>query len=217
MSGILDILNSDLGKTLVSGVAAQTNQPQGKTQEVLSMALPVLMTAMKRNASTPEGAQGLLSAITNQHDGSILSNLSGLFSGGVDESVTADGGKILGHVLGSKQSNVEQAISLKSGIDASSVAQILKVAAPILMGMLGNQAKQQNVNSPGGLDGLLGGLLGGSSNNNNINNDQSFLESILDANKDGSIIDDVAGMIMGGDNKKGGLGGIIGGLFGGKS
>ena len=213
MSGILDILNSDLGKSLVSGVAAQTNQPQGKIQEVLTMALPVLMTAMKRNASTPEGAQGLLSAITNQHDGSILSNLSGLFGGGVDESVTNDGSKILGHVLGNKQGNVEQAIGLKTGIDAGSVAQILKVAAPILMGMLGNQAKQQNVNSPGGLDGLLGGLLGSGSKKN----EQSFLESILDANKDGSIIDDVAGMILGGDKKKGGLGGIIGGLFGGKN
>lgn len=214
MSGILDILNSDLGKSMVSGVAAQTNQPQGKTQEVLTMALPVLMTAMKRNASSPEGAQGLLSAITSQHDGSILNNLSGLFGGGgVDANVISDGSKILGHVLGNKQSNVENAISAKSGIDASSVAQILKVAAPLVMGMLGSQAKQQNVNSPSGLDGLLGGLLGGSSKKN----EQSFLESILDANGDGSIIDDVAGMVLGGNKTKGGLGGLIGGLFGGKS
>lgn len=214
MSGILDILNSDLGKSLVSGVATQTNQSQGKTQEVLSMALPVLMTAMKRNASTPDGAQGLLSALTSKHDGSILDNLGGLFgSGGVDSNVISDGSKILGHVLGNKQGNVENAISAKSGVDAGSVAQILKVAAPILMGMLGNQAKQKNVNTPSGLDGLLGGLLGGSS----TKNEQSFLESILDANKDGSVIDDVAGMLLGGDKKKGGLGGLIGGLFGGKN
>ncbi len=208
----MDILNSDLGKSLVSGVSAQTNQPQGKTQEVLSMALPVLMTAMKRNASTPEGAQGLLSALTDKHDGSILSNLGGLFSGGVDDNVMTDGSKILGHVLGDKQNNVENAISLKTGVNTSSVAQIIKVAAPILMGLLGNQAKQQNVSSPGGLEDLLGGLLGGSSQNN----EQSFLESILDANKDGSIIDDVTGMFSGGDRKKGGIGGLIGGMFGGK-
>ena len=213
MSGILDLLNSDLGKSLVSGVAAQTNQPQNKTHDVLSLALPVLMTAMKRNASSPEGAQGLLNAITNKHDGSILSNLTGLFGGGVDDNIKNDGSKILGHVLGNKQDNVEKAISLKSGIDANSVAQILKVAAPILMGMLGNQAKQQNVNSPSGLEGLLGGLLKG----NSKDNEQSFLESILDADKDGSIIDDVAGMFLGGDKKKGGLGGIIGGMFGGKN
>ncbi|GFZ85512.1 hypothetical protein GCM10011531_15890 [Aquaticitalea lipolytica] len=213
MSGILDLLNSDLGKTIVSGVAGQTKQPENKTQDVLTMALPVLMQAMKRNASTPQGAEGLLGALNSKHDGSILENLGGLFSGGVDSNVLDDGGKILGHVLGGKQKNVENALSQKSGIDAGSVAQILKVAAPILMGVLGNQAKQQNVNSQGGLEGLLGGLLKG----NSPQNEQSFLESILDADGDGSIIDDVAGMVLGGSNKKkGGLAGLLGGLFGKK-
>ena len=55
MSGILDLLNIDLGKTIISGVADQTNQSQNKTQDVLTMALPVLMQAMKRNAATPQG------------------------------------------------------------------------------------------------------------------------------------------------------------------
>ena len=213
MSGILDLLNSDLGKTIVNGVSNQTNQPANKTQDVLTMALPVLMAAMKRNASTPQGAEGLLGALNSgKHDGSILDNLGSLFSGGVDANVLDDGSKILGHVLGGKQENVQNAISQKSGIDAGSVAQILKVAAPILMGVLGNKAKQQNVNSASGIEGLLGGLLGG----NSAKNEQSFLESILDANGDGSIIDDVAGMVLGGSKKKGGLGGLLGGLFGRK-
>ena len=47
--------------------------------------------------------------------------------------------------------------------------------------------------------------------------EQSFLESILDADGDGSVIDDVAGMVLGDSSKgKGGLGGLLGGLFGGK-
>ncbi|WP_445732509.1 DUF937 domain-containing protein [Mariniflexile sp.] len=212
MSGILDLLNSDLGKTIISGVAGQTKQPQNKTQDVLTMALPVLMAAMKRNAATPQGAEGLLGALNSKHNGSILGNLDGLFSGGVDSNVLDDGNKILGHVLGGKQQHVENAISQKSGLDAASVAQILKVAAPILMGVLGNQAKKQNVNNPSGLEGLLGGLLGGSS----TKNEQSFLESILDADGDGSIVDDVASMVLGGSKKKGGLGGLLGGIFGRK-
>lgn len=98
-------------------------------------------------------------------------------------------------------------------MDANSVAQILKVAAPILLGVLGNQAKKQQVNNPSGLESLLGGMLGGNSNKN----EQSFLESILDTDGDGSVIDDVAGMVLGGGNqKKGGLGGLLGGLFGRK-
>ncbi|WP_299228038.1 DUF937 domain-containing protein [uncultured Psychroserpens sp.] len=213
MSGILDLLNSDLGKTIISGVSGQTNQPQNKTQDVLTMALPVLMAAMKRNAATPQGAEGLMGALNNKHDGSILDNLGGLFSGGVDDNVMTDGSKILGHVLGNKQQRVEQTLGAKAGMDANSVAQILKVAAPILMGVLGKQTRQNNVNNPSGLEGLLGGLLGG----NSQPQEQSFLESILDADGDGSVIDDVAGMVLGGNKKKSGLGGLLGGLFGGKN
>ncbi|WP_372757651.1 DUF937 domain-containing protein [Mariniflexile sp.] len=212
MSGILDLLNSDLGKTIINGVSNQTNQPANKTQDVLTMALPVLMQAMKRNAATPQGAEGLMNALNNKHDGSLLENLGGLFSGGVDSSILDDGSKILGHVLGGKQQAVENTLGAKAGMDANSVAQILKVAAPILMGILGNQAKQQNVSNSGGIESLLGGLIGGSS----AKNEQSFLESILDADGDGSVVDDVAGMVLGGDKKKGGLGGLLGGLFGGK-
>ena len=212
MSGILDLLNSDLGKTIINGVAGQTGQDTSKTSGLLTMAMPVLMQAMKNNASTPQGAEGLLNALKNKHDGSILDNLGGLFSGGVDSNVVDDGGKILGHVLGNKQRNVEMALSQKSGIDAGSVANILKVAAPILMGVLGKQASQSNVSSPDALGGLLGGLIKG----NSPQQEQSFLESILDADGDGSVIDDVAGMVLGGSSKKGGLGGLLGGLFGRK-
>lgn len=212
MFGILDLLDSPMGKSIISGVAGQTNQPESKTQEVLLMAMPVLMQAMRRNAATPQGAEGLLGALNSKHDGSILDNLGSLFGGGVEDGVMEDGNKILGHVLGNKQSSVQNALSQKSGIDAGSIAQILKVAAPILMGILGSQAKQQNVSNQNGLDGMLGGLLKG----NSKNNEQSFLESILDADGDGSIMDDVAGMVLGGNKKKGGLGGLLGSLFGKK-
>ncbi|MBT8267592.1 MAG: DUF937 domain-containing protein [Flavobacteriaceae bacterium] len=213
MSGILDLLNSDLGKTIVNGVSSQSGQSQDKTSGLLTMALPVLMQAMKRNASTPEGAEGLLGALNSKHDGSILDDLGGLFGGGVNKDVMDDGGKILGHVLGGRQQNVERALSSKSGMDASSVGNILKVAAPILMGVLGKQQRQQGVRDQSGLDGLLGGMIKG----NSPEQEQSFLESILDADGDGSIIDDVAGMVLGGGKKKsGGLGGLLGGLFGKK-
>jgi len=212
MAGILDLLGSDLGKTIISGVAGQTGQKESKTGSVLTMALPILMQAMKRNTSSPQGAEGLMNALNSKHDGSILDNLGGLFKGGVDANVLNDGSKILGKVLGNKQQNVQNALSQKSGMDAGSVGQILKVAAPLLMGFLGKQARKQNVNNSSGVEGLLGGLLSG----NSTQQEQSFLESILDADGDGSIIDDVAGMVLGGNKKKSGIGGLLGGLFGKK-
>lgn len=213
MVGLLDLLNSDMGKTIISGVSSETGQSTDKTSNVLSMALPVLTQAMQRNASSSQGAEGLLNALNKKHDGSILDNLGGLFSGGVDSNVTDDGSKILNHILGKKQQNVQNALSKQSGIDAGAIGNILKVAAPLLMGLIGKQSKQQNVNNSNDLTGMLGGLLSGG---NKTQQDQSFLSSILDADGDGSVIDDVAGMVMGNNKKKGGLGGILGGLFGGK-
>jgi len=80
------------------------------------------------------------------------------------------------------------------------------------MGVLGKQQQQQNVSDSSGISNMLGSLLGG----NSAQSEQSFLTSILDADGDGSIIDDVAGMVLGGDKKAGGLGGLLGGLFGKK-
>ncbi|MBT8323888.1 MAG: DUF937 domain-containing protein, partial [Winogradskyella sp.] len=69
MSGILDLLNSDLGKTIVSGVSGSTGTDQSKANSVLTMAMPVLMKAMQRNANSQEGAQGLMNALNSKHDG----------------------------------------------------------------------------------------------------------------------------------------------------
>ncbi|MDO6758815.1 DUF937 domain-containing protein [Tamlana sp. 2_MG-2023] len=212
MSGILDLLNSDLGKSIVSGVAGQTNQPQNKTQDVLTMALPLLTAAMKRNANSPQGAEGLMNALNSKHDGSILDNLGGFFEGGVDSNVINDGGNILGHVLGSKQQHIENTLGAKSGMDANSVSQMLKIAAPLLLGVLGKQSRQNNVSSTNDLGNLLGGLVSG----NSAGQEQNFLETLLDADGDGSVIDDVAGMMLGGDKSKNDLGGMLGSLFGGK-
>ena len=209
MAGLLDLLNSPMGKQLISGVAGQTGQPENKTADVLSMAMPLLLGAMKKNVSTPQGAQGLMSALSSKHDGSILDNLGGLFGGGVDEAVTKDGAGILGHLFGSKQSNVENSLSQKSGLDANSIANILKIAAPIVMGFVGKQTAQSNVSDSNGMNTLLGSMLGGQPEQN-----QSLITTLLDADGDGSILDDVAGMVMGSGKKKGGLGGLLSGLFG---
>ena len=211
MSGLLDLLNSPMGKQLINGTAQQTGQPEDKTAQVLSMALPVLMAAMKRNASTPGGAQGLYNALNSKHDGSILDNLGDLFSGGVNKEVVEDGEGILGHILGPKKPQVENALSSRTGLDSGSVAQILKIAAPILLGYLGKETRQKNINDPQALNGLLGGLLGGGKT---ANRQQSLIESFLDSDGDGSVLDDLAGMVLSGNKRRGGLAGMLGGLFG---
>lgn len=73
----------------------------------------------------------ILGALTSKHDGSILDNLGDLFQGGVNSDVLQDGSGILGHILGGKQTAIENGISKKTGISSQQIAQILKIAAPI--------------------------------------------------------------------------------------
>ena len=211
MAGILDLLNSDIGKTLINGTSQQLGQDKAKTTSALNAALPLLLGAMKNNAKTPEGATGLLSALGNEkHGGGILDNLGDILGGNsIDEDVLQDGAGILGHVFQGKEQNIANAVGKSSGLDAGSAMNTLKVAAPVLMGLLGKESRQQNVADQNGIGDLLSGLLGGEGQQQ-----ESMVTRLLDADNDGSVIDDVAGMLLGG-GKKGGKGGLLGSLLGG--
>ncbi|WP_304017068.1 DUF937 domain-containing protein [Nonlabens dokdonensis] len=147
MSSILDLLNSDIGKTLIQGASQKTGQSSDKTANVLSQAMPLILGAMQRNASSPEGAQSLNNALNDpRHSGGgVIDMLGGIFGDGAGspEQLEQEGAGILGHVLGSKQPHVENALSKSSGMDMQSVSQIIKIAAPIVMGVLAKQKQAQ--------------------------------------------------------------------------
>jgi len=63
MAGVLDLLNSDLGKTLVNSASEQLGQNKAQTATALSTALPLILGAMKNHASTTKGAEGLLGGL----------------------------------------------------------------------------------------------------------------------------------------------------------
>lgn len=209
MSGILDLLNSEKGKTLIHNASKETGASEEETGQVLKMAMPLLLGALNKNAKSPEGASKLLGALSNKHDGSLLDSLGGMLGGGgVDDGLKKDGGGILGHVLGGKQDMIAQTLAQKVGLNPSTVSQILKIAAPIVLSYLGKKKNENNVNEPGGLSSLLGNLVG-----NQPKTDQSLMESLLDRDGDGSIMNDLGGLLGGSKGKKG-TGGGIGGLFG---
>ena len=83
------------------------------------------------------------------------------------------------------------------------------MAAPVVMGLLGKQQREQNASNTdeNGISNTLMSLVVATSENNN----QSFFESILDADNDGSIIDDVAEVISG--KKNSGIADVFGKLF----
>lgn len=190
MSGILDLLQGPMGQMILQGASSQVGQDTNKTQSAISAAIPMLMGALKKNASNPSTASGLLEALqSGKHDGGILDNISDIFGGGnVNEDVVQDGDKILGHVLGDKKENVAKVLGQKSGLDLGSAMNILKMAAPIVMGMIGKQTRQTNISSPTDLTNIIGGMIGG---DKQAEEESSFIEKILDADGDGSVIDDL--------------------------
>lgn len=159
------------------------------TETASNSIFSVLMNAMKNNATT-SGADGLLNALNRDHDGSILDNAVELLSGMRSPSnpKTLNSAGILGHLLGNNQGNVVQKIAKISGLDALDVGQLLMKIAPLAMGVLGRETKQNNLNSVGLLD-----LLNTSTERVKERNPQaSIFEKLLDQDGDGSIIDDIA-------------------------
>ncbi|MCO6175706.1 DUF937 domain-containing protein [Flavobacterium sp. NRK F10] len=207
MAGILDLINSDLGKQIIGNISAQTGISETQASDVVSSSVPELLGAMQGNMLSGDSANGLLNALTSgKHNGSILDNVSGFLNGG-DFS---DGSKILNHLLGDKLNAVSTGISNKTGVSSSIITKILPMLAPIIMGYLGKQTQKGNVSSTSDLGGLLGGLLTGVTSGNSGSGD--ILTSVLDQNGDGKL--DASDAISAVTKKKGGLGGLLGGLFG---
>ncbi|CAL66441.1 DUF937 domain-containing protein [Christiangramia forsetii] len=207
MASILDILNTPAGEALINKASSKTSEEKDKVTSALGMALPLLLGAMKNNTKSNEGAVSLDKALSSdKHNGSLLDQLENLNS----DDLHSEGGKIVNHILGDKEEKISSSLGSALNMDKNSLNAIIKMAAPVLLSLLGSQKRKDNVDQDG-LGGLLGSVLGNSSKH-----DASFLETLLDRDGDGSVIDDIGGMILGGgkSNKSGGS--ILGGFTGGK-
>ena len=189
MAGILDLLAQNLTGPQMGQLAQSIGANESQTQKAVAVALPALLAALNRNTNSDAGVASLAQAVQQDHDGSLLDNLGGFLSGAMSGQRQADGGGILGHILGGQQPTVEQGVAKASGLDMRQVAKLLPILAPIVMAAIGRRKRQANLDNSG-LSGMLGqeatrarqaapeGLLGA-------------LSGFLDADGDGSIQDDL--------------------------
>ena len=206
MFSLQDLLGPEQGEQAVQEISNNVGAEPSAVNTAIQAALPMLLNHLANNASTPEGAESLNTALEQDHSsGGVLDNLGGLagmiFGGGGQTATTreADAGGILGHILGGNQGAVAQEVSNKSGLGMGQVAQILMFLAPIVMSYLGRQKVQQGVGADG-LGGLLGGLLGGG--HSQAATGGGLMSSMLDRDGDGSSLDDIASMAFNYFNKK---------------
>ena len=186
LEALLGLLQGqDLGQ-----LAEQVGGNEGQVKNGVMAALPAMLTALSKNTGTEKGAQELNNALETKHDGSILNNLSGYLS----NPDLKDGAGILNHLFGSQTSNVATAVSQSSGLDSNGSMKMLQMLAPVLMGMLGQQKKQNNLDAEGigNLTSMLASNFGSEAGASGI---IDVVTNLLDANKDGNVMDDIMGMV----------------------
>jgi hypothetical protein len=189
------MLDSIMGSLQTSGGIGQISESLGLDQndvsKVMSGALPALLGGLTRNTSSVEGASGLLAALDRDHDGSILDDITGLL---VTAGTAKTGAGILGHVFGDQQARVETALSKTTGVDAAMVGKIMAMVAPLVLGYLGRQRRQESLD--------VAGMVSLLTQERQIAEERSpqavdMLSRLIDSDDDGTIVDDIAQMGMG--------------------
>jgi hypothetical protein len=163
-------------------IGTQIGANPAETQQAIAASLPALLAGLQQQAAG--GGDGLQQAIAKDHDGSILDDIAGYLQGTANlDPRTTNGNGILDHLLGGQQPAVQQALSARTGLSASTIAQLLPILAPIVMGMLGRQARSGAGGGSGGglgdLGSILGGLTGGTSGSGASGGLGDILGSIL--------------------------------------
>ncbi len=197
MSQLLDIVMQSLGNQAVGNIAQKVGLGEGAAKGAIGAMLPMLLGAMAKNSSNQQGASALANALDRDHDGSILDDIGGFLGGGQTNNV---GAGILKHVLGGNRGRVEQAVAQEHGLQPQQSAQLMEMLAPLLMGSLGKQKREQGLDASGLADQL-----------NQFQQQQQraqpkqmgLLGQLLDRDGDGDVKDDL--LNVGKD--------LLGGLF----
>lgn len=113
----------------VDAIAEKTGLKKSQVKSIIKIALPILMTAMAKNAASKEGAKSLADA-TKQHKSTKSVDKQ------IKEADTEDGAKIIKHILGAETAKVEKAVAAESKTDAADVAKVLATFAPAMLGSM---------------------------------------------------------------------------------
>ena len=171
---LLDAITNSQGSP-VSQMARQFGLDESTVTNVMQQFLPALTNGVKKNVQQEGGLDSLFSALNQGGHERYLDEPDRLTP---PESVQ-DGNNILEHLLGSKQVSRELAArtSQRTGVDSSLLKQMLPMVAGLVMGSLNKQTRSMGVNNSAQASSSLGSLM-----------------SLLDADGDGSVVDDLLGL-----------------------
>jgi hypothetical protein len=175
MASIIDTLMQHVSDGALNQLSKEIGADPQKTQGAFTAGVPLLVSALTHQASQPQSAQALHQTLTQKHDGSVLDNTQQV----AKDPSTAGGSNVLDSILGSMRDPAQQQLAQHTGLNSSQISRVLEFAAPLVMGYLGKQVLQRNLdpqglqnmlqnqqqqtqgNLPSGLGGLVSGLMGG--------------------------------------------------------
>lgn len=201
LNSLTDLLSAPQAAGARQQLAQKLGLSEAQTGQAIQALLPALAAGLASNAQKPGGIEALLGALSRGGHDQYLDQPEMLTR---PESI-ADGKAILGHLLGSKDMSraVAGAAAKKTGLEDQVLKMALPIIASMVMGQLSKKAKG-NAAAGGqagfGLDDLIG-MIGGAAGGKSAPASQQGgmlggLMNMLDANKDGSALDDIFSMVM---------------------
>jgi hypothetical protein len=201
---LMSLLKDQLTPEMIGQLSQQTGAAPAQTATAAEGIFSTLLGGLAKNAAGG-GAEAILGALSKDNHGSAMGDIMGMVMGAAGGSGATNGAGILGHILGGQQQGAAQVISQASGVQQSGVADMMAKLAPMVMGVLGQQHQQQQQQG-GGLDASsLMSMLGGAVQTQNSNPMMQLATQFLDKDHDGSVVDDLMGMV--GSR-------LLGGMFG---
>lgn len=213
MSGLVDAVMAQIGDNEIDAIAQRFGMSTGQAQAAIEQTLPLMVGAMAKNASTPQGAQALHTALGDHADADLGGLLGGLLGGGqsggglgsladavlgslggspsppprgggIDSGLGGVGGAILGHIFGNRRGQAEQGLGQTTGLGGANAGQLMAMLAPIVMAVLARMNRQNGM-SPGDLGDLLGGETRRTREAGGIGG--GLLGAVLDRDGDGDV------------------------------
>lgn len=154
-------LDDILNQVPLDDIATKLGVSHAEAEIAVKQGGAVLLGGLAKNAETESGSAAIQKAL-KKHQG----------AGGVakvDDIDQADGGKIVSHILGTKEKEVTSTLTESKATPAIDFGKLLPILAPIVMGLIANASKGKaekadaGSSGSGGIGDLIGGILGGGS------------------------------------------------------
>jgi OOP family OmpA-OmpF porin len=142
MDSILGMITPEITQTLAADLGASVRS----VHSALGISTAVTLGMLAARAGDNGFVAQIIGVASNASGQNILSSLSSLSSGGTSGAASDLVSRFLPLVFGSRQSTIANAIIQQTGVEVSSAAGLLRVAAFLVLGYLGKMQSAGSLN-----------------------------------------------------------------------